>query len=199
MLWSALLLLTACYLIGSVPTAVIVSRLVRGIDLREHGTGNMGATNAGRVLGKKWFVVVFLLDFLKGGLATYLARALLPGLTGASADLAAAMGAFAAVAGHCFPIYVGFKGGVGLAASAGALVIINFWMLAAVGLSILLFWNLLKNMYMGTVIACALAPLYAWIFLRQGNVTLAVAAWAVMIIGLHTKDVKAWWANRRAG
>jgi acyl phosphate:glycerol-3-phosphate acyltransferase len=197
MLWAALLLIV-CYLAGSIPFAVIVSRLAKGIDLRQHGSGNMGAANAGRVLGTKWFVVVFLLDFTKGAAATYLARAFLPGLTGASANLAAAIGAFVAVAGHCFPIYVGFKGGVGLAASAGALALINFWVLAATGLSILLFWNLFKNMYVGTAIAVALGPVYAWLFLRQWDVTLAVALWAAMIVALHLKDVRAWWAARQA-
>jgi glycerol-3-phosphate acyltransferase PlsY len=198
MLW-AIVTLVLCYLIGAVPFPVIVSRLVLGIDLREHGSGNMGAANAGRVMGKKWFVVVFLLDFVKGAGAAYLARVFLPAFTPADALLAAAIGAAVAVIGHCFPVYVGFRGGLGLAASAGALVIINFWLLAAVGLSILLFWSLSKNMYVGTAAAVALGPVYAQIILGRLDVTLAVLVWAWLIAWLHRKDVMAWWTARRAG
>jgi len=195
MLW-AVGTLVVCYLIGSVPFPVIVSRSVLGIDLRQHGSGNMGAANAGRVLGKKWFVVVFLLDFIKGAAATYLARAFLPSFTAADALLAAAIGAAVAVLGHCFPIYVGFKGGLGLAASAGALVIIHFGLLAAVGLSILALWALLRNMYVGTALAVALGPLYAHLLLHRVDVTLTVGLWAALIFVLHWGEIRAWWAAR---
>ncbi|HWI63336.1 MAG TPA: glycerol-3-phosphate acyltransferase [Symbiobacteriaceae bacterium] len=198
MLW-ALGIALLCYLVGSVPFPVIVSRYAMGIDLREHGSGNMGAANAGRVLGKRWFVVVFLLDFAKGAAATYLARATLPLVTDADPVLAAAIGAAVAVLGHCFPIYVGFKGGLGLAASAGALVIINFWLLAAVGLSILAFWWLSKNMYVGTAAAVALGPVYAHVLMHRADVTLTVGLWAALIVALHWKDVRAWWTARAAG
>lgn len=195
-MWMALGVALLCYLVGSIPFPVIVSRAVLGIDLRQHGSGNMGAANAGRVMGKKWFVVVFLLDFLKGAAATYIARAGLPAYTEADPLLAAAIGAAVAVLGHCFPIYVGFKGGLGLAASAGALIIINFWLLAAVGLSILLFWTLAKNMYVGTATAVTLGPLYAHLLMQRIDVTLTVALWAALIVALHWKDVRAWWAAR---
>lgn len=187
-----------CYLIGAIPFPVIVSRYARGIDLRQHGSGNMGAANAGRVLGKRWFLVVFLLDFLKGAAATYLARLLLPEHTAADGLLAAAIGAAIAVAGHCFPVYVGFKGGLGLAASAGALVIISPWILAAVGASILAFWALARNMYVGTATAVALGPVYAHLLMGRWDVTLTVSLWAAMIVALHMKDVRAWWAARSA-
>ncbi|HYF92868.1 MAG TPA: glycerol-3-phosphate acyltransferase [Symbiobacteriaceae bacterium] len=191
-----LIIAAACYLIGAVPFPVIVSRWVMGIDLREHGSGNMGAANAGRVLGRKWFVVVFLLDFLKGAAATYVARLYLPAFSAADGLLAAAIGAAIAVVGHCFPIYVGFKGGLGLAASAGALVVINFWLLAAVGISILVLWSLARNMYVGTAAAVALGPVYAHILMQRWDVTLTVGLWAALIAVLHFPEVRAWWRAR---
>lgn len=198
MLLGTLAVVVVCYLIGSIPFPILVSRWVMGIDLRQHGSGNMGATNAARVLGKKWFPVVFGLDFLKGAVATYVAMRLLPGLTDVAPAVAASVGAFFAVAGHCFPVYVGFKGGVGLAASAGALVVINFWLLAAVGLCILALWRLTRNMYVGTAAAAATAPLWTWLLWQRTDMVLAVFCWAALVVAVHMKDVRAWWDSRRA-
>lgn len=194
----AIVLVVLCYLIGAVPFPVLVSRYAMGIDLRQHGSGNMGAMNAARVLGKRWFPAVFGLDFAKGALAAYLAMRVLPLLVPMDTTLAAAIGACAAVIGHCFPVYVGFKGGVGLAASAGALVIISPWLLVAVGLSILLLWLLSRNMYAGTAFAALLTPLYAWLLLHKAGATAAVTVWALVVFAVHFKDVRRWWAERRA-
>lgn len=109
------LLLLASYLIGAIPTSFLVARSVRGIDLREHGSGNLGATNAFRVLGWKAATPIFLFDIFKG----WLPAALFPlwdGVEGWAWPLA--YGA-AAVIGHVFSIYVGFRGGKGVATGAG--------------------------------------------------------------------------------
>lgn len=195
-MFNAALLLLAAYLIGSIPFPVIVSRLVAGIDLRQHGSGNMGATNAARVLGRKWFPVVFGLDFAKGLLATYLVMRLLPGAVETSAATAAVLGGLLVVAGHCFPVFVGFKGGVGLAATAGALVVISPYMLAAAGAVILLFWYLARNMYAGVAVAALLYPLMGWFILKEMGAVIALALWGVMVFGLHWKDLTTWWAKR---
>jgi acyl phosphate:glycerol-3-phosphate acyltransferase len=194
----AVAVVAICYLIGSIPFPLIVSQLVKGIDLRQHGSGNMGATNAARVLGKQWFAVVFGLDFIKGAAATLLAQQLLPGHIDVAPVVAASVGAFFAVLGHCFPVFVGFKGGVGLAASAGALVIINSWLLVAVGTTILVLWKLSRNMYVGTAAAAAIAPAWAWLLWQRLDVLLAVSVWAALVVFVHMKDVRAWWAGRNA-
>lgn len=198
MLW-AVLVFVAGYLIGSVPFPVIVSRLAKGIDLRQHGTGNMGATNAARVLGKKWFPVVFGLDFVKGAAATYLAQRFLPELSGYDPVFSASLGGLAVVVGHCFPIYVGFKGGVGLAATAGALAILSPWMLLATVVSILVFWKLTKDMYMGVAATTFFYPVFAWYLLDQNpGAVAATAVWAAVVLGVHMKDIRKWIAARRA-
>lgn len=200
---NGLLLLLAAYLIGSIPFPVIVSRLVMGIDLRQHGTGNMGATNAARVLGKKWFPVVFGLDFAKGALATYLVMRFLPGESLMSASVAAALGGFLVVAGHCFPVFAGFKGGVGLAATAGALVVLSPYMLLSSGAVILIVWALTKNMYVGVAAAALAYPFLGWAILKEpGNAAApatvaALAAWGLMVFLLHWGDLTRWWAGRR--
>jgi glycerol-3-phosphate acyltransferase PlsY len=194
----AVLVVVGCYLIGAVPFAIIVSRLVKGIDLREHGSGNMGAMNAARVLGKQWFPVVFVLDFAKGAAVVLLARLLLPGLLDIAPDLAAALGAIAAVVGHCFPIYVGFKGGVGLATSAGAVALIHPFLLLGVLAAMGLFWLLAKNLYAGTAAGAATAPIFAWFLFHDQNMVVAITIWAAVLVGVHMKDVNRWLALRRA-
>jgi glycerol-3-phosphate acyltransferase PlsY len=110
----ALLLVLAAYLIGGLPTSYLVAKM-RGIDLRTQGSGNLGATNAYRVLGWKAAVPIFVVDIAKGFAPTWL----FPLWDGsASSPLAFAYGA-AAIAGHVFSPYVGFRGGKGVATGAG--------------------------------------------------------------------------------
>ncbi len=110
------------YLIGSVPFGLLIARL-RGIDVRRHGSGNIGATNVGRVLGKKWGVLCLMLDALKGLLATLLLPHLVPLPADWLSAAAVACGA-AAIAGHVFPIWLGFRGGKGVATGAGVAAVV---------------------------------------------------------------------------
>lgn len=112
-----LLILLAAYFIGSLPTALLVSRAVAGVDIREIGDGNMGARNVTRTLGWKPGIAVAAVDFSKGALAVLLARAFNLNLTW---QLAAGV---CAVLGHDFPIWAGFRGGQGMAAILGTLLV----------------------------------------------------------------------------
>src|SRR4051812_41275432 len=109
------------YLIGSIPTALIVGRNFFGVDIREHGSNNPGATNTLRVLGKKAAIVVLLVDVGKGALA-----ASLPFIF--QMDIPPIHTGLVAVIGHCFPIFAGFRGGKAIATTAGALIIANIWL-----------------------------------------------------------------------
>ena len=111
---SGLLLLSA-YLVGAVPFGYLVGKL-RGVDLFKEGSGNIGATNAARVLGTKFGVLVFVLDFLKGALPVAAVPSSSPELRVAAAALA--------FLGHLFPVYLGFKGGKGVATGAGTLFVL---------------------------------------------------------------------------
>lgn len=112
------LLLIAAYLLGSIPFGLIVAKQVRGIDIREHGSKNIGATNVGRVVGKKWGLLVFFLDVLKGFLATQLQH-FSGGESGLSQTQVGVSLAIAAIMGHSFPVWLKFKGGKGVATSLG--------------------------------------------------------------------------------
>ncbi len=113
---STLLPLALAYLVGSIPFGYLIARTIAGVDIRTLGSGNIGATNVGRVLGFRFFVAVFLLDFLKG----YLPTRFFPSAFGLGwPDLPVGV-AVAAILGHNFPIFLGFKGGKGVATSLGA-------------------------------------------------------------------------------
>lgn len=117
------------YLIGSVPFGLLTARFFGGIDIRQHGSGNIGATNVGRILGRKFFFVVFMLDMLKGFLPTFLAvqetAAIKPSDLTPLFSHAPIMIAAAAVLGHNFPIYLKFRGGKGVATSLGVVLAID--------------------------------------------------------------------------
>src|ERR1700691_3440741 len=123
---SALIL---AYLCGSIPTAVWIGEAFFGVDVREYGSGNAGATNTFRVLGKKAGIPVMLIDILKGWTTTNLAYFIGVSTTGAYNSIAftnyeLALG-IAAVMGHLFPIFAGFRGGKGIATLFGMVLAIN--------------------------------------------------------------------------
>jgi glycerol-3-phosphate acyltransferase PlsY len=119
-----IVLLMASYLLGAVPFGLLIAGS-HGIDLRKVGSGNIGATNLSRALGKKWAYVCFVLDFTKGLLPTIVAGFLLDDIQGAAGLWAHLAVGCAAVVGHIFPVYLRFKGGKGVATSFG--VAIGLW------------------------------------------------------------------------
>src|SRR5437763_10222033 len=125
----AVALLAAAYLVGAVPFGYLVGRL-RGVNLFKEGSGNIGAANAGRVLGRQFGVLVFVLDFLKGAVPVAaivpLARSLAPGAETALGppDVLRVGAAALAFLGHLFPVYLGFRGGKGVATGAGTIFVL---------------------------------------------------------------------------
>jgi acyl phosphate:glycerol-3-phosphate acyltransferase len=122
MIVNLLFIVAASYLLGSFPTGVIAARLTRGIDLRNHGSGNTGATNSFRVLGWKIGILVALVDIAKGYAAVAVISHLsLPGLRPLPDSLCFIAATLAAVLGHVKPVFAGFKGGKGFGTAAGAI------------------------------------------------------------------------------
>ena len=128
-----LLLIIGAYLIGAIPFGLLVG-FARGVDIRRQGSRNIGATNAGRVLGRKWGLICLVLDILKGLLPTVAAGlVLLDGDPSAAVLLRWLLVALAAVLGHVFPIYLKFQGGKGVATTIGvALGIYPYYTIAMV-------------------------------------------------------------------
>lgn len=194
-----LLIALGSYLLGSIPAGFLAGKICR-VDLRTQGSGNIGATNALRVLGKKWGYVVFLFDFLKGLIPVLLAlqwgRAM--GVDPASAP--GALAAFCSLLGHSFPIWLGFKGGKGIATSGGVMVGL-FGLpvfLICLGLWLLLFTATRYVSVASIGGALALPAVVAALFLMQRADWLALAvsiAMSVLAVWRHRSNI----ARLRAG
>ena len=117
-LLSILIVIVAGYLLGSISTGVVLSRLFAKIDIRSQGSGNAGTTNMLRVLGRKMALLTFIGDMLKGIIAVFIGKWLIGG------ELGGLLGVVGAVLGHYYPLYFGFKGGKGIATSFGSLLFV---------------------------------------------------------------------------
>lgn len=113
----------ASYLIGSINSSILISRIVMGKDIRESGSGNAGATNMLRTMGKKYAVITLIIDILKGVAAVLLARLAMRFGAYPAADYIAGV---CVVLGHNFPVFFGFRGGKGVATSLGVVLLLNW-------------------------------------------------------------------------
>jgi glycerol-3-phosphate acyltransferase PlsY len=154
------------YLVGSIPTSIIVSKLTRGIDIRDYGSGNAGGTNVMRVLGWKQGVFVIILDALKGVLAVIVIARLhygsIPFTNATPFDdftLVQIIAGIAAIIGHVWTIFAGFRGGKGIATALGMLLMITTVdMLVAVGVFILVV-SVSRYVSLGSIIGAIAVPL----------------------------------------
>jgi glycerol-3-phosphate acyltransferase PlsY len=154
------------YLVGSIPTSIIISKLTKGIDIREHGSGNAGGTNVMRVLGWKQGLLVIILDALKGAFAVVvIARLHYGGLPFQNVSpfddftLVQIIAGIAAVIGHIWTVFAGFRGGKGIATALGMLImIVTVDMLVAVGIFILVV-SISRYVSLGSILAALSVPL----------------------------------------
>jgi acyl phosphate:glycerol-3-phosphate acyltransferase len=132
MIW--LLIVIVCYFIGSFPSGYLIARS-QGIDIRQHGSKNIGATNVLRVMGKKWGYAVFFLDAFKGFLAVKVGALIANGF-GGSETLGGVLAAVLCILGHNFTLWLGFKGGKGIATSAGVFLALFQPVVVLIGLTV---------------------------------------------------------------
>ena len=183
---SLALLLLASYVLGAFPTSYIAGRLTAGIDLREHGSGNLGATNVYRVLGWKTAVPVFLIDIFKGWLPVFL----FPRIDGTAAwQWALAYGA-AAILGHVFSVFVGLRGGKGVATGSGVfLALAPMAVLGgfAVWAGIVYATRLVS---LGSIVSAALLPFLVLLTRGVGPVLWLACGLAAFVIFAHRANIR---------
>jgi acyl phosphate:glycerol-3-phosphate acyltransferase len=180
-------LVVVAYLVGGIPWGVVLGRLFQQTDIRRYGSGGTGATNALRVLGWRISVAVLILDFLKGFVPVIVARRL--GFDGWWATAAGV----AAVVGHCWSPYIGFKGGKGMATGAGAAAALYPAVLLAAPLVVLIVavtrYVSLASLTVSVVAAVALIALAA-LGQVDWSVAVAVAVIAAIVVYKHESNIK---------
>ena len=184
-----IIFLIISYLLGSIPWALIVGKLVKGIDIREHGSKNMGATNAFRVLGFKYGLLVFALDALKGGIILFIMKhnffnfdlgdfIIHPLSYGACAFL-----------GHLFPIFAKFKGGKGFASFLGMALAVN-WKCALVLMIVVVLVTLITDyIVVGTMTTIISFPAYMGWETRNYIIPLIILIASIVIIYKHRENL----------
>lgn len=186
------LLIILAYLIGSIPTALIISKKFFGIDIRDYGSGNMGATNAFRVLGPKYGTLIMVLDILKGmsavGLFYFLPEYLHNELLRTNFMIGLGL---AAVLGHIFPVFANFKGGKGVATLLGMLIAVQpIVALCCAGVFLLVLF-LTRYVSLSSILGAIMLPVSVlWIW-NEHEVTYRAFALvvAILVIITHQKNI----------
>ena len=186
------ILIVLAYLIGSIPTAVWVSKYFFGVDIREYGSGNAGATNTYRVLGARWGTFVMIVDMLKGVLAAFLYLLLPFYITDEFHRVNFMVGlGLAAVVGHIFPIWANFKGGKGVATLFGMVLAIQPLVAACLVAIFLLVLFFTRFVSLGSILAGIAFPVLILIIFKEPEPLYRVFAIAValLIIFTHQKNI----------
>ena len=174
----------ASYLLGSIPNGLILGKGIWGVDLRQHGSGNIGATNAWRTIGKAGGISIFFFDMLKGALSAYL------GLSLGGGELAGIVCGLLAIAGHSWSIFLGFKGGKGVATGLGVIATLMPWVTLIVFAVWLAIVKITGYVSLGSVVGAVLVPVLALAMgLHTDFMVLGVIA-AVFIVYRHKSNIE---------
>jgi len=170
------------FFLGSLPFGHWLA-LARGVDLREQGSGNTGATNVGRVLGKKWGIFVFVLDLGKGWIAVALAKSVgnLP------ESWSVTVGVFA-VLGHVFSPWLGFRGGKGVATSAGILIGLAPWVALGVALVWFLAFQMSRTVSVASLCAATAFPLFVFWLMPEQKVFQWISIGMTVLVWFRHRD-----------
>ena len=173
------------YLIGSISFSTLIGRWFGKIDIREHGSGNAGATNTLRVLGARYAIIVLLADIAKGIIAVLLAKAL-----GGGNPWVTYISALAVIVGHNWPIYFGFRGGKGVATTIGVLLVLMPKSLLTACLIAVILIAITRYVSLGALVLTVLTPIVGILYHSgTGKVILAVVI-AVLTIWRHRKNIE---------
>ena len=182
------------YLLGAIPFGVIIGKLVRGIDVREHGSGSMGMTNVMRTVGAKAGLIVLILDLLKGSAAVALAWAIFCSEPDSTVHWGQMAGGAAAVIGHSWPVYIGFRGGRGISTAFGAILVVS-WPIGLICLAaFLLMVAIFRYISLGSIsgaIALAVAMVISYTCYSGPIAYLSFAlVVAAIVISRHRANIK---------
>lgn len=180
-IFQTVVLAVVCYLIGSINSSILISRIVTGKDIRESGSGNAGATNMLRTMGKKYAIITLVIDILKGVVAILLAKLSMKlGVT----DIGTYIAGVAVVLGHNFPVFFGFRGGKGVATSLGVVLLLD-WKIGLIVLVIALaIMAITRYVSLGSVMAAVVFMIAQTAVMFVTNTFDVVRFICVLILGI---------------
>ena len=190
-----LLICFAAYMIGAVPWAFIIGKC-KGIDIREYGSGNVGATNVRRTLGRKYGILCFFLDFMKGFVPVAALNLMIKYDILQISDIAVVLASFASVFGHMWPIYLGFKGGKGVSTIAGILLAVAPLSLIAGGILWTIVFYSSGYVSLASLLSAVSLPLSAYLLSKSGiyplsfNLLMMLAVMAGLVLIRHLGNIK---------
>ncbi len=183
-MFNSIIAIVIGYLLGSISFSILFARWLRKIDIRDHGSGNAGATNTLRVLGKGPAIAVFLLDIAKGSIAVLIGLWL-----GDNREWLPVVCGLAAIAGHNWPVYFRFKGGKGIATTVGALVVWAFVPTLIAGVIAILIIVFTRYVSLGSMIFAAWLPILFYVFDMDSAYIWGALAVALLAIVRHRKNI----------
>ncbi len=169
------------YLLGSIPCGYLVVKAIRGIDVRNFGSGNIGTTNVQRILGSSSALLVLVGDMGKGALSVYLGVLLAP-LAHMSPQVMGGMAGITSIVGHNWPVFLKFKGGKGVAISAGVFLTLTPFPLMLSALVMALVVGLTRYVSLGSITAVGALPFFIWFWMKEGSFYLVLSALAAFLI-----------------
>ncbi|MGD6960589.1 glycerol-3-phosphate acyltransferase [Fictibacillus phosphorivorans] len=178
------LYLIASYLVGCIMTGFLVAKLIKGVDLRLLGSGNIGARNAGRVLGPSGFVLTLAGDILKAAAVVW------AGIQFQYPPYIQLLGFLAVILGHLYPVFLRFHGGKGVASFIGGMIIFHPISAVLVAAVFLLFYGIKRSLTVAGLFAFALTPFFYWLFEKQWLETLLLIPISFLVVYVQKEDIK---------
>lgn len=185
---SYIIIIIITYLLGNISTSYIISKKVAGVDIRTQGSGNAGSTNVLRTLGKKAGLMTFIGDLLKGIIAVLIAQ-MIAKITNIDVLTAGYIGVIGVVCGHNWPVFLGFRGGKGVATSLGSMIAINpIIALTCFGIFLVIV-AITKYVSLGSVLSISMSPIFM-IILQNNKGLIATLFLTLSVIFTHRENIK---------
>lgn len=185
---SYIIILIIAYLLGNISTSYIIAKRLAGVDIRTQGSGNAGSTNVLRTFGKKAGAMTFIGDLLKGIIAVFIGY-LISKFANVDMVIAGYIAVFGVVCGHNWPVFLGFRGGKGVATSLGAMIAVNPIIALSCFLLFLIIVKITKYVSLGSVLGIAASPIIM-IFLKNKNGVIITLFLTISVIYTHRENIK---------
>ena len=179
-----IVLMIVAYILGSIPNALWIGKIFKGIDVREHGSKNTGSTNAARVLGAKLGILTLILDISKGAIPTLIATMLL------DSSISVILVGICAILGHSFSIFMKFKGGKAVATTVGVFIVLVPGAILLAAVIFFLVFGITRYVSLSSMIGAISLPIWIVLFYKNIPLTIFGIIIAILIIVRHKSNIQ---------